>query len=46
MTGQEIFTMGGEERFVKAVNLNSEAAPEVPPVMDPKNDKKGLRRVK
>ena len=46
MTGQEIFTMGGEERFVKAVNLNSKVTPVVPPAMDTKKDKKGLRRVK
>ncbi|MBL4902493.1 hypothetical protein JYT85_00480 [Desulfocapsa sp. AH-315-G09] len=32
MTGKEIFTMGGEERFVKAVNLTPAIAPE--PVLD------------
>jgi len=32
MTGMEIFTMGGEERFVKAVNLTPAIAPE--PVLD------------
>ena len=30
MTGMEIFTMGGEERFIKAVNL----APAIAPVPD------------
>jgi len=36
MTGMEIFTMGGEERFVKAVNLT----PEIAPVPDePESDK-------
>jgi hypothetical protein len=27
MSGKEIFTMGGEERFVQAVNFGEEAAP-------------------
>jgi hypothetical protein len=46
MTGQEIFTMGGDEVFFKAIDLDSKSTPVVPPVPDQKNDKKGLRRVK
>ena len=46
MTGQEIFTMGGEEVFFKAIDLDSKVTPVIPPVPDQKNDKKGLRRVK
>jgi len=46
MTGQEIFTMGGEERFIKAIDLNRNGSSLVPPAAGSKNDKKGLRRVK
>jgi hypothetical protein len=46
MTGQEIFTMGGDEVFFKAIDLDSKVTPVVPPLPDQKNDKKGLRRVK
>ncbi len=35
MTGMEIFTMGGEERFVKAVNL----APSIKPIADASREK-------
>jgi hypothetical protein len=46
MTGQEIFTMGGDEVFFKAIDLDSKVTPVVPPLPDQNNDKKGLRRVK
>ena len=51
MTGMEIFTMGGEERFVKAVNLAPTIAAvpdEPPPVTKSKEPAKGsfLKRVK
>jgi hypothetical protein len=53
MTGMEIFTMGGEERFVKAVNLTPAIAPEPEPDEPPtvKKSKKPatgsfLKRVK
>jgi len=52
MTGMEIFTMGGEERFVKAVNLVPDIAPPVdlPPSeeSEKKTKKKApfLKRVK
>ncbi len=45
MTGMEIFTMGGEERFFKAVDLDSDQ----PPLEDTKQkkEKKGfIKRVK
>lgn len=45
LTGMEVFTMGGEERFVKAVDLGV-----TPPLSDPEpeQEKKGsfLKRVK
>ncbi len=31
MTGQEIFTMGGEERFIKAIDLACDAKLPIPP---------------
>jgi hypothetical protein len=42
-TGMEVFTMGGEERFVKAVDLGTLAPPPAPP-----EEKKGsfLKRIK
>jgi hypothetical protein len=43
-TGQEIFTMGGEKRFVAAIDFDSETL--VPPPARPKAKKSGLRRVK
>ncbi len=46
MTGQEIFTMGGEERFIKAIDLNRNNKSPIPAADGPKKDKKGLRRVK
>lgn len=32
MTGMEVFTMGGEERFVKAVEFSTSKETSVPPV--------------
>jgi hypothetical protein len=43
-TGQEIFTMGGEKRFVAAVDFDEEAL--VPPPTKEKEAKPSLRRVK
>ncbi len=34
MTGQEIFTMGGEERFVKAVDITKRPAPTVEDIQE------------
>lgn len=43
-TGREIFTMGGEPRFVKAVHFDAaRVEPTTPPVAD---KKRGLRLVK
>jgi hypothetical protein len=43
-TGQEIFTMGGEQRFVQAVQLDQPLLePKTPPQQDKKN---GLRLVR
>ena len=46
MIGQEIFTMGGEERFIKAIDLACDAKLPNPPNPEVKNGPKGLRRVK
>lgn len=47
MTGQEIFTMGGEERFVKAVAFEATQQPSTKPVPNTvKKKKSGLTRVK
>lgn len=47
MTGQEIFTMGGEERFVKAVDFYSTQQPSMKPRQNKvKKKKSGLTRVK
>ena len=50
LTGMEVFTMGGEERFIKAVDFGApleSTAPEQP-APAPREDKKGsfLKRVK
>ncbi len=48
MTGMEIFTMGGEERFIKAVDFKK-AAPPVTPIKKLKDEKKKqgfIKRVK
>ena len=46
-TGMEVFTMGGEERFVKAVDFGMSALASPPPPA-PQEEKKGsfLKRVK
>lgn len=44
-TGMEIFTMGGEKRFIKAVDFTPAPAPPPPPPPEKKN-KSTLRRVK
>ena len=47
MTGQEIFTMGGEERFVKAVQFKSGQKPKTTSSTTRVNKKSGgLKRVK
>jgi hypothetical protein len=46
MTGQEIFTMGGEERFIKAINLDRDVTSPILPAVGSQAGKKGLRRVK
>lgn len=52
MSGMEIFTMGGEERFIKAVNLTPSIGSQIPdPLPDegklkPKSKKSFLKRVK
>ncbi len=40
MTGMEIFTMGGEERFVKAVDFKNQ------PSSQPQKEKKGTAQIK
>lgn len=47
MTGQEIFTMGGEERFVKAVEFTSSKKSSLTPTANKvKKQSSGLKRVK
>ncbi len=50
LTGMEVFTMGGEERFVKAVDMGTMSLPtqQVRPVTVPQEEKKRsiLKRVK
>jgi len=46
MTGQEIFTMGGEERFIQAVDVRHISEPQTIPESLKKSGGKGLRRVK
>ena len=46
MTGQEIFTMGGEERFIQAVDVRHLGKPRPLPGLIKKSGGKGLRRVK
>ena len=43
-TGREIFTMGGEDRFVKAVQFDVPGTEQAPPTLPQK--KSGLRLVK
>jgi len=46
MEGRELFTMGGEERFFKAVDFGGVAVPEISPEDVKKIARKGLKRVK
>jgi len=49
-TGREIFTMGGDKRFVQAIDLDNIAADDEPPHQDKEAksspSKSGLRRMK
>ncbi|MEN8188279.1 MAG: hypothetical protein ABFS19_00395 [Thermodesulfobacteriota bacterium] len=45
MTGMEIFTMGGEQRFFKAVDFGIEEVPSTPSPKD-KVTRGGLKRIK
>lgn len=46
MTGMEIFTMGGEERFVKAVDFTTRTKTEVKPEKKGSGQIKQFKRVK
>lgn len=46
MTGKEIFTMGGEERFVKAVDFKDHANSGQPNILKSKKKTSKLKRVK
>jgi hypothetical protein len=46
MSGQEIFTMDGEERFMKAVAFDSDKTPESGSRKQKKKDKTPLKRIK
>jgi hypothetical protein len=48
MTGQEVFTMGGEERFVQPLDLGGRtiAKRQTPPTENKKTKSGGLRRIK
>jgi len=46
MTGQEIFTMGGEERFVKAINFNDQKKFNQDEIAKSKKKISPLKRVK
>jgi hypothetical protein len=47
MTGQEIFTMGGEERFVKAIEFKSSKTRKTTAAVNTITKKQGgLKRVK
>ncbi len=46
MTGLEIFTMDGEERFMKAINFGRKFTPAGPENKKKDNEKPALRRVK
>jgi hypothetical protein len=46
MTGLEIFTMDGEERFMKAVDFGRKSTPAGPEDEKKDNEKPALRRVK
>jgi hypothetical protein len=46
MTGQEIFTMEGEERFMQAVDFGSDLPEPAPAKQEKKKEQTSLRRVK
>ncbi len=48
MTGMEVFTMGGEERFIKAVDFKKTAMPTAPAknIKDEKKKQSFIKRVK
>ncbi len=46
MTGQEIFTMGGEERFVQPLEMGGNVSSVSVPPPERKKTKGGLRRIK
>ena len=46
MTGQEIFTMDGEERFMKAVHFEADKMPDKGGVQQRTKGKASLRRIK
>jgi hypothetical protein len=46
MTGKEIFTMGGEERFVKAVDFGKKGDSGQPETLKAKKKISTLKRVK
>ncbi len=46
MTGMEVFTMGGEERFIKAVDLGGAALHPAPQPTSPKKKEGTLKRIK
>ena len=46
MTGMEVFTMGGEERFVKAVDFGIIKSPSTGTTLKDKGKNIGLKRVK
>jgi hypothetical protein len=45
MTGMEIFTMGGEERFIKAVDFGT-SSPDVKPIETAKKNGGFIKRIK
>lgn len=46
ISGEEIFTMGGEPRFIQAVDFSGSKVPEVVPSEVPSTKRPGLKRVK
>lgn len=46
MTGKEIFTMDGEQRFMKAVDFDTKHIPPQDDVQQPVKGKMSLRRIK
>lgn len=46
LTGMEVFTMGGAERFVKAVDLRDVTPVAEPSAQPPKSNRPSLKRIK